>query len=470
MDFQHPKSGASRPSDGSSPEGELSLSSDFPSDFIWGTATASFQIEGAAWEDGRGESIWDRFCRTPGKVAGGHTGDVACDHYHRYPQDIKLMQELGAKAYRYSIAWPRVVPTGRGAVNKAGIDFYDRLTDDLLKAGIEPYVTLYHWDLPQALQDEGGWMARGTADAFAAYSEVVIRRLGDRVRHWMTMNEIPCFVGKAYGDGKHAPGLNVGRRQLNQAYHHAFLGHGRAVRLVREFARKDSEVGLVNNPFVAVPLIEDAAGAKAAAKAYVRMNAYLHEPIFRGAYASWWLEEQGADAPEVGKDDLAVISSPCDFHGLNIYSGYFTEPSADPKGFNLLPFPPSYPRLNLDWLKPVPQSIYWAIRYMREEYGVKKLYISESGCSVDDVRDASGRVLDLDRVQWLRTHFEAARRAVKEGYPLKGYFVWSLLDNFEWSEGYFKRFGIHYIDYDTQERVPKASAHYVKEVIRSGKL
>jgi beta-glucosidase len=442
----------------------------FPPDFLWGTATASFQIEGAAREDGRGESIWDRFCRTPGKVAMGHDGDVACDHYHRYPEDIALMKDLGARAYRFSTAWPRVVPAGRGPVNPLGLDFYDRLTDALIEAGIEPYVTLYHWDLPQALQEDGGWLARSTVDAFADYSEAVIRRLGDRVKHWMTMNEIPCFIGKAYVDGKHAPGLNLGRRQLNQAYHHAFLAHGRAVRLVREHARKDSEVGLVNNPLVTVPLIEDEAGAKAAARAYDRRNAYLLDPILRGRYAPWWLEEQGADAPEVGKGDMEIISSPCDFHGLNIYSAYFTEPAPGPEGFAFIPFPSGYPRLNLDWLKPVPQGIYWACRYMAEDYGVKKLYISESGCSCDDAVDAQGRVMDLDRVQWLRTHFQEARRAAAEGLPLKGYFVWSLLDNFEWSEGYLKRFGIHYVDYATQRRIPKASARYVKEVIRSGRL
>jgi beta-glucosidase len=441
----------------------------FPSDFLWGTATASFQVEGAASEDGRGESIWDRFCRTPGKVAGGHTGDVACDHYHRYPEDIRLMKELGAKAYRFSIAWPRVVPAGRGPVNPAGLDFYDRLTDALLKAGIEPYVTLYHWDLPQALQDEGGWLSRGTVDAFAAYAEAVIRRLGDRVGNWMTMNEIPCFIGKSYDEGKHAPGLHVSRRQLNQAYHHAFLGHGRAVRLVREHARKGAEVGLVNNPYITVPLIEDAEGARAAAAAFDRRNAYLLDPILRGAYASWWLEEQGPDAPEVAAGDLEVISSPCDFHGLNVYSAYFTEPSAGPEGFAIVPFPTGYPRLNLDWLKPVPQSIYWASRYMAEGYGVEKLYISESGCSCDDAKGADGRIMDLDRVQWLRDHFRQARRAVSEGLPLRGYFVWSLLDNFEWSEGYLKRFGIHYVDYETQERIPKASARYAREVFRTGR-
>lgn len=443
---------------------------DFPADFIWGTATASFQVEGAASEDGRGESIWDRFCRTPGKVAGGHTGDVACEHYHRFPQDIKLMQEMGARAYRFSTAWPRIFPQGRGPINTAGLDFYDRLVDALLKAGIEPYLTLYHWDLPQALQDEGGWLSRGTVDAFAGYCEAVVGRLGDRVGHWMTLNEIPCFIGKSYDEGKHAPGLHVSRRQLNQAYHHAFLAHGRAVRTVRALARKDSEVGLVNNPYITVPLMETPAHIEAAARAYDRRNAYLLDPILRGAYAPWWLEEQGADAPEVGKGDMETISAPCDFHGLNVYSGFFTEPAGNPEGFDIIPFPSGYPRLNLDWLKPVPQSVYWACRYMREDYGVKKLFISESGCSTDDMPDAAGRVMDLERVQWLRSHFLEARRAIEEGLGLQGYFVWSLLDNFEWSEGYLKRFGIHYVDYATQARVPKASARYVSEVMRSGRL
>ncbi len=456
----------------------------FPDGFIWGAATASFQVEGAAREDGRGESIWDRFCNTPGKVAGGHTGDTACDHYHRWKDDIRLMQDLGIRAYRFSTAWPRVIPAGDGPLNKAGLDFYDRLVDGLLEADIIPFATLFHWDLPQALQDKGGWPKReAVLPGFTAYAEAVVRRLGDRVKNWMTHNEMPCFIGKAYDEGKHAPGLHIPRKELNNAYHNAFLTHGIGVRAVRQFARKDAEVGLVNNPFVTVPLIETPEYIEAARKAFVRRNAQINEPIFKGAYADWWLEEQGGDGPDVLPGDLELISSPTDFLGHNVYFGVFAEPAGqgpggqgpggeapgdDPKGFRTLPFPSGYPRLDLDWLKPVPQSIYWCTRFYNQHYGIRKSYVTENGCACQDVVTPDGRVIDLDRIQWIRYHVLEAQRAVREGLGLAGFFQWSLLDNFEWAEGYFKRFGIVYVDYETQKRIPKESARFYSEIIRSG--
>jgi beta-glucosidase len=439
----------------------------FPSNFIWGSATAAFQVEGAAWTDGRGESIWDRFCRTPGKVVQGHNGDMACDHYNRYKQDIRLMKDLGMQAYRFSTAWPRIIPGGRGAVNKVGLDFYDRLVDELLKADIIPFTTIFHWDLPQPLQDQGGWINRDITGAFSDYAEQVVKRLGDRVKHWMTHNEIPCFIGQSYKDGYHAPGLSVSRKDLNQAYHNAFLTHGIAVRIVREFARKDAEVGLVNNPVIPVPLLDTPAHAEAAQKAFVRIGANLAEPIFKGAYAPWWLEEQGADAPEIRPGDMELISSPTDFVGINIYSGYFVEPSEDAVGYRVLPFPKAFPRMALNWLKPVPQALYWCVRHYREAYGITKSYISETGCACEDEVDAEGRIVDLDRIQWLRSHVQEAQRAVDEGLGLAGYFQWSLMDNFEWAEGYIKRFGIVHVDYETQVRTPKESAYVYREIIRN---
>jgi beta-glucosidase len=438
----------------------------FPKDFIWGAATASYQIEGATEAGGRGESIWDRFGKTPGKILGGHTGDPACDHYNLWRQDIDLMKDLGLQAYRFSVAWPRVVPKGRGQVNVAGMDFYDQLVDGLLKKGIVPYATLFHWDLPQALQDEGGWMVRSTVDAFEDYSRHVIRRLGDRVNHWMTMNEIPCFIGHGYSVGRHAPGLQLSRKEINQGYHHAFLGHGRAVRLIREWARPEAEVGLVNNPSIPVPMIESTENDLAAQKAYERMNAYLLDPICRGAYAPWWLEEQGADAPVVQPGDMEVISSLCDFHGINVYSGIFVEAANNAVGYQIIPFPTGYPHLALNWLKPVPQALYWACRYTKEAYAVQKFHITESGCACDDVLTPEGRVLDLDRLEWIRNHLRQAHRAVSEGLGLAGYFVWSLLDNLEWAEGYYKRFGIVHVDFETQVRVVKESAKWYRQVIR----
>jgi beta-glucosidase len=327
---------------------------------------------------------------------------------------------------------------------------------------------LYHWDLPQPLQDQGGWINRDITGAFSGYAEQVVKRLGDRVKHWMTHNEIPCFIGKSYKDGVHAPGLTVSRKDLNQAYHNAFLTHGIAVRTVREFARKDAEVGLVNNPFIPVPLLDTPAHAAAAQKAFVRMEAYLADPIFKGAYAPWWLEEQGADAPEIRSGDMELISSPTDFLGINIYSGHFVEPSQDALGYRFLPFPKGYPRMALDWLKPVPQALYWSVRHYREAYGVGKTYISETGCACEDEVNAEGRIVDLDRIQWLRSHVQEAQRAVDEGLGLAGFFQWSLMDNFEWAEGYLKRFGIVHVDYDTQVRTPKESANVYREIIRNG--
>jgi beta-glucosidase len=443
--------------------------SGFPEGFLWGSATASFQVEGAASEDGRGESIWDRFCRTPGKVAGGHTGDVACDHYHRWKDDIRLMKDLGMQAYRFSTAWPRVIPSGNGPINKAGLEFYDRLVDGLLEADIIPYVTLFHWDLPQAIQDKGGWVNReAVVPPFTEYAQAVVRRLGDRVKNWMTHNEIPCFIGKGYDEGKHAPGFHVSRKDLNNAYHNAVLTHGIAVRAVREFARRDAEVGLVNNPFISVPVLETPEYVEAARKAFARENAQIHEPVYNGAYADWWLEEQGADKPDIREGDLALISSPTDFIGINIYFGACVEPSADAKGYRILPMPEGYPKMDLDWLKPVPQALYWCVRNYREIYGIKKSYIAENGCACADTVDSDGRIIDLGRIHWIRSHLHEARRAAREGLGLAGFFQWSLLDNFEWSEGYYKRFGIVYVDYQTQKRIPKESAKYFSEVIRSG--
>lgn len=445
----------------------------FPPDFLFGAATAAFQVEGSTEADGRGESIWDRLCRRPGHIKGADDGAEACDHYRRWPEDIRLMRGMGLEAYRFSIAWPRVIPAGTGAVNAKGLDFYDRLVDGLLAAGIKPFATLYHWDLPQPLEDAGGWPSRVVPDAFTAYAEAVVRRLGDRVDRWMTLNEIPVFTSHGYGNGLHAPGKILARKEQNLAVHHALLAHGRAVEAVRRFAKPGAQVGLVNNPLIGVPALETEAHAEAARKAVVRFNGYMLEPLCHGAYAPWWLEEQGADAPEVAEGDLAAIAAPCDFMGLNIYSGVFVEPSASPAGFRELPFPKGYPKLEMNWLKPMPQVIYWGCRMMREVYGARDLYVTENGCACVDERvevDGETRVMDSDRVQWLRDHFAAAKRAVDEGLPLKGFFVWSLLDNFEWQEGYSKRFGLLHVDYRTQRRTWKDSARWYKIVIQGRKI
>ena len=443
----------------------------FPKKFRWGAATASAQIEGAASEDGKGESVWDRFATVPGAVHNGDTPAVACDHYHRYPEDVRLMADLGLQTYRLSVAWPRVVPGGTGVVNEAGLDFYDRLIDALLAAGIKPYVTLYHWDLPQVLEDAGGWRVRATPRAFHEYANAVVRRLGDRVKHWMTLNELPCCIGMGYGSGKHAPGARESRAVLNQCYHHAVLAHGYAVEAVRAHGQKGSKVGLVHNPDSPVPFVETAPDLEAARNLYARANARVLGPIFLGRYPDTFLESEGVDLPQIEPGDLEIISQKTDFLGLNVYTGWFVRAAGQPGGeTENIPFPPNYPTGNLSWLQILPQAIYYAIRHSAEVYGVKNFYVSENGYCADDdhaARAPDDTILDLDRREYCRNYLMAVHRAVREGHKVKGYFMWSLLDNYEWAEGYEKRFGICHVDFQTQQRTPKLSAKWYAEVIRA---
>ena len=442
----------------------------FPRKFRWGVATAAAQIEGAASEDGKGESVWDRFATAPGKVTNGDTPAVACDHYHRYGEDVRIIAGLGLQTYRLSLAWPRIIPDGRGPVNMAGLDFYDRLIDAVLAAGVKPYVTLYHWDLPQALEDGGGWRVRATPEAFRDYAAAVVRRLGDRVRHWMTLNEMPCCIGMGYGTGQHAPGTRESRAVLNQCYHHAVLAHGYGVEAVREYGRKGSKVGVVHNPPSPVPVTETAGDLKAARALYARHTAQVLGPIFLGEYPASFVESEGADFPKVEADDLTVISQKTDFLGLNVYTGSFARASEGDGQPEELPFPPQYPVGNVPWLLNLPQSIYYAIRHSKEVYGVKNFYVSENGYCADDdktARDPDGTILDLDRREYCRNYLLAVHRAVQEGYEVKGYFLRSLLDNYEWAEGYAKRFGIYHVDFQTQARTPKLSAKWYAEVVRA---
>ena len=442
----------------------------FPSDFLWGAATAAYQIEGAAGEDGRRPSVWDTFCRLPGKVFSGHDGSVACDHYHLFPQDIELMKSLDIRHYRLSIAWPRVIPAGDGSVNPKGLDFYDRLIDALLDAGITPYVTLYHWDLPQALEDKGGWRSRRTALAFDRYARTVVRRLGSRVKNWFTVNEIVCFTKLAYEFGVHAPGVKEPPKIVNQIVHHALLAHGLAVRAVREFAQPGSLVGLVANPSVGVPAIERPDHIAASRLFWDRENAQCLAPVFLKAYPDWWLAEQGPDAPITESGDLDIIASPTDFLGLNIYSGIFVQPREDSEGYTPLPLSAQYPKADLAWLNVMPQALYWGIRHAVEAYGVKSLYVTENGAAYADRLLPDDTILDLDRREYLRNYLIQVHRALAEGFPVKGYFAWSLMDNFEWAEGYSKRFGIVYTDFPTQRRIPKLSARWYSEVIRQNRV
>lgn len=440
---------------------------DFPKGFIWGTATASYQVEGAVKEDGRGPSIWDTFSHTPGKVANNATGDVANNHYHLYKSDVQLMKALGAKAYRFSIAWPRVFPNGDGPPNPKGLDFYNRLVDELLANGIQPYATLYHWDLPQSLQDRfGGWEGRETSKAFADYAGYVAARLSDRVKQIFTINEFGAFIEVGYRWGIHAPGLKLSGQRLNQTRHHAVLGHGLAVQAIRASAKPGTKIGLAENITIPVPVIETPAHIAAAERAMREMNAQYLTVIMEGKYTDWYLKSAGADAPKVTADDLKAISSPLDFVGINVYTGQFVRADeSSPTGYTHLSLPKSFPHASSFWLFILPDSIYWGPRHVAKLWGVKELYITENGCSAADDPADDGRVYDTDRVTYLRSYLTQLRRATADNIPVRGYFLWSLMDNFEWADGYTNRFGIHYVDYTTQKRTPKLSADFYREVI-----
>ena len=459
---------ASRPSSGATGQGSASTSGcgSFPESFVWGCATASYQVEGAVNEDGRKPSVWDTHSHQPGRTAQGHTGDVAADEYHRYPEDIQLMKHLGVKAYRFSVAWPRVFPDGDGQPNEKGIAYYERLVDALLKAGIEPYATLFHWDLPQACQDRfGGWQSRETAKHFAGYATYVTKRLSDRVSHFFTINEFSCFTDLAYGYGVFAPAMKLPPGQLNQVRHHALLGHGMALAAIRAAARKPVKVGLAENPTMCVPVLETEPHIAAARRAMRQVNAPFLTAVLEGKYMDEYLTAAGADAPRFTPEDMRMIGGHLDFVGLNCYAPTHIRAAENRAGFAAVAHPTSYPHMASPWLYIGPQILYWAPRHMKEIWGVNDVLITENGCSADDKVAADGQVYDTDRVMYLRNHFIHAQRAIAEGWPLKGYFLWSLLDNFEWNDGYTKRFGIHYVDFETQKRTPKLSAEFYREVI-----
>jgi beta-glucosidase len=443
----------------------------FPDDFRWGTATSAFQIEGAAQEDGRGESIWDTFCRLPGKIRYGANADIADNHYHLYKEDVALMKAMGVATYRFSIAWPRLFPEGRGTPNPKGLAFYDRLVDELLANDIAPYATLYHWDLPQALQDRGGWESRDTAQAFADYAGFVASALGDRVGHFFTLNEIRGFVELGYGSGQFAPGLVLPKAQLNQVRHHAVLSHGLAVQAVRANGRSGVKVGPAENITTALPGIETLKNIRAAALATREMNAPYLTVILEGRYTDAYLAAAGADAPRFTAEDLKTISTPVDFVGINIYSpGAYVQASDAPSGYTVIPLPASYPHMKSSWLTFGPGTLYWAPRQLASLWNVKEIYITENGTSAADKPAADGTVYDLDRIMYLREYLGQLRRATAEGLPVRGYFLWSLLDNFEWLDGYTNRFGLHYVDYNTLKRTPKLSASFYSKVIARNAL
>ena len=441
----------------------------FPKNFTWGVAAAAAQIEGAAFEDGKGETNWDHFARQPGRIANGDTPDVACDHYHLYRKDFALMRRLGVKNYRLSIAWARIFPEGRRDINGKGVGFYHRLIDAMLAAGIKPWVTMFHWDLPQVLEAEGGWRVRSTADAFAAYADTIVKAYGDRVRHWITLNETGCFTRLAYGGTIRPPALNEPEQVINQSYHHAMLAHGHGVRAVREHGRRGAIVGITDDSRIPIPVIENDANLAAARRAFVKANVRVLDPIFRGHYSSTYLKITGRDRAVSQKGDFDLIGLPTDFLGLNIYTGRFVR--AGKRGQpEELPLPKNYPEADATWLKHVPQAMYWGPRLAKEVYGVKAIYITENGAGYDDPPPVNGKVLDLHRREYVRHCLVELQRAIQEHIPVRGYFLWSFMDNFEWQDGYTRRFGIVYVDYATQRRTPKLSARWYAEVMRQNRI
>jgi beta-glucosidase len=442
-----------------------------PQDFLWGTATSAYQIEGAWQDDDKGESIWDRFTHTSGRILNSDTGDVALDHYHRYRDDVAQIKAMGTRAYRFSISWPRIFPQGTGQSNSRGLEFYDRLADELLNNDIEPFATLYHWDLPQALQDSfGGWQSRDTAKAFADYAGFVSAKLSDRIRHFFTLNELATFVELGYGEGRFAPGLTLPPVDLNQVRHHAVLAHGLAVQAIRASAKPGTKVGLAENITAAVPVIETAENIAAAERATRELNAGYLTVILEGRYTEAFLTSAGADAPKFTLEDLRTIATPLDFVGINVYTPRYVRATGVSPGYEVLPFSKSHPRMASSWQFFGPEALYWAPRHLQKIWKVKEIYISENGCGAADEPAADGIVYDTDRIMFLRSNLSMLQRATAEGVPVRGYFLWSLFDNFEWSDGYDTRFGLIHVDYPTQKRTPKLSAAYYSDVIRRNVL
>ena len=444
----------------------------FPEDFLWACATASYQVEGAAAEDGRGPSVWDTFSHTPGKVRNDHHGDIACDQYHRYAEDVQLMKWLGVRAYRFSVSWSRVFPEGDGEPNEAGIAYYERLVDELLANDIQPWLTFFHWDLPQALEDRfGGWRSRETSTRFADYVACVTQRLSDRVKHYFTINEFVCFTDLGYANGIFAPGLELPKRECNQIRHHAVLAHGLAAKAIRAIAGADALVGIAENTDVCVPVIETEPHITAARTAMRVKAAPFLTVVQEGKYPDFYLEQEGEDAPQFTDGDMEAIGTPLDFLGMNMYTPtYVIADEEAPHGYREVPHSPSYPMMFTDWLYFCPQITYWGPRFASELWDVPEIYITENGCPCDDQVNDVGKVEDTDRVMYVRNHLQSLARAAHEGVPVRGYFVWSMLDNFEWVRGYTERFGIIHVDFETLERTPKLSADFYREVVRANRV
>jgi beta-glucosidase len=448
----------------------------FPNDFGWGVATAAYQIEGAAREQGRGPSVWDVFAKKPGAVFEGHTGDVACDHYHRYKEDVALMKTLGVSTYRFSISWSRVLPDGVGRINEQGIDFYNRLVDELLKNGIQPFCTLFHWDLPQALYERGGWTNRDSADWFADYAALMADKLSDRVRRWTTHNEPQCFIGMGLLDGTHAPGDKLGLPGFVGAAHNALRAHGKAVQSLRAHSRSRNglEVGYVIAAQITQPMTERQEDIAAAEQAIFEVrdpnqwnNAWWTDPVLLGRYPEDGLAIFGKDLPAESQTsaDLQAMKQPLDFLGLNIYTAHTYRRGADGRP-EKMPVPAGHPRSAVDWQPIMPACLYWGPRFFHRRYALP-LAITENGLSTRDQVSLDGKLHDVQRSDYVHRVLLELSRAIREGIPVKSYYHWSLLDNFEWADGYKQRFGLVYVDYATGRRFPKDSFEFYRQIIAS---
>ncbi len=432
----------------------------FPSGFLWGSATSSYQIEGATAVEGRGESIWDRFCTVPGAISDGSDGAVACDHYHRFDEDIALMRRLNLNAYRFSIAWPRILPAGRGQVNAAGLDFYDRLVDSLLAAGIQPFPTLYHWDLPQALEDQGGWPVRATAEAFADHAEVVATRLGDRVNDWMTLNEPFVSANHGYLTGEHAPGRTSLPDGLAAA-HHLLLGHGMAMERIRA-ALPGARVGIVLNFTPVTPIGSSPAALDRQQIVNDIENRWYVDPIGGLGYPQYTVDRLGWAQHEIRDGDMDLIARPIDTLGVNFYTRQMVgalDGERDPRG-----------ALTAMGWEVHPPALGNLLRGLHKTHAFARYLITENGAAMPDVDVVDGRIIDHDRLEYIAAHLGQVHQAMEDGVPVEGYFAWSLLDNFEWAHGYGPKFGLVAVDMETQHRTPKQSALWYSEVARSGEI
>lgn len=441
----------------------------FPDKFVWGAAAASYQIEGASTLDGGGESVWDMLCRKPGAVWSGHDGSVACDHYHRYPEDVAIMREIGLKAYRLSISWPRVMPDGVGKVNPKGLDFYSRLVDTLLEAGVAPWITLFHWDYPLSLYRRGGWLNRDSVEWFGEYTRVIVDALSDRVRHWFTLNEPQCFIGLGLWEGIHAPGDRLDYREMLLAGHHCMMAHGRAVQVIRQYGRQPSRVGYAPVGCGWIPGTESAPDVEAARTMAFRVkprhqwdNAWWMDPVYLGHYPEQGLEVNREDLPDFSDEDMKLIHQPLDFFGVNIYHGQTVRAGKDGEPEVVPPAVGATTTANR-WFV-TPEVLRWMPQFFHERYGLP-IVITENGMSNPDTISVDGGVHDPQRIDFLRRYLMAYRAAAESGVPIEGYFQWSIMDNFEWAEGYKERFGLVYVDYPTQKRIVKDSGRWYSEVI-----